>query len=308
MLAEKNLKVAVVGASGTLGSVLKNTLPEAFSINRNENSFSLKASFDVTFICAPSGLKWFANKNPSHDLLEVENLVLLLEKIKSDRFILFSTVDALDAEVNSTNYYGAHRKKLEEYLLTKDRGSIVRLAALVAPFIKKNFLHDIKEKNTQFYPNLRSRFQFSNLYVWDDLIQLILEQDFSVFNYFSRSLSVESIMSDLYINNLLNTQQEIVNYCKTAAIGLSALRMDLRGFSQASALKHAIYAAANIPIISGITDPLFDDTEYPYLVMMPDSWSEFHFEKFVKTYRSSSESKKALAKKINSFALLMSPS
>lgn len=212
MLAEKNLKVGVVGGSGTLGSALIKTIPGAVTISRNENSSQLRVSFDITFVCAPSGLKWFANQNPNQDLIEVKNLIYLLEKMKSGRFILFSTIDAIDAEVNSTNYYGAHRKQLEEYILKNKRGSIIRLGALVAPFMKKNFLFDIKEKNTQYYPNFRSRFQFSNLFVWNDLVRLILNQDFLVFNYFSKSLSLEFLLEDLSSDILLNTKQKIVNY------------------------------------------------------------------------------------------------
>lgn len=212
MLAEKNLKVGVVGGSGTLGSALIKTIPEAIKISRDENSSRLRDSFDVTFICAPSGLKWFANQNPNQDLHEVENLILLIEKIKSDRFILFSTIDAIDAEVNSTNYYGLHRKQLEEYILKNKRGSIIRLGALVAPFMKKNFLFDIKEKNIQFYPNIRSRFQFSNLFVWSDLVRLVLNQDFLVFNYFSKSLSLGFLLEELRGDIFSNTKQKIVNY------------------------------------------------------------------------------------------------
>jgi nucleoside-diphosphate-sugar epimerase len=212
MLVEKKLKVGVVGGSGTLGSALIKTIPEAVKINRNENSSWVRDSFDVTFVCAPSGLKWFANQNPNQDLLDVENLILLLEKMKSGRFILFSTIDAIDAEVNPTNYYGAHRRKLEEYILKNNRGSIIRLGALVAPFVKKNFLFDIKERNIQYYPNLRSRFQFSNLYVWNDLVRLVLNQDFLVFNYFSKSLTMEFLLGDLCNDIFLTSKREIVNY------------------------------------------------------------------------------------------------
>tara|TARA_B110000977_G_scaffold200330_1_gene290413 strand:- start:3418 stop:4179 length:762 start_codon:yes stop_codon:yes gene_type:complete len=208
-----NIKIGIIGASGTLGSALTNTLPGAVVINRIVDDSLLKKNFDIIFVCAPGGMKWYANQNPEHDIAEVDRLISLLSTLRTNRFIVFSTIDTLSSDNEQENRYGAHRKKLEDYILSNRIGSIVRLGVLVGPFIKKNFIYDLKAKETAFTPNPKSSFQFSNLFEWEDLINLIIKNEFLIFNYFSSSLTFEYIVNNLIGLNLIsNSTNKIVTY------------------------------------------------------------------------------------------------
>ena len=199
----KHFKIALIGGRGLLGQQLKGVFPHAALIKRGENDSNLLGrNYDLCFICAPSSLKWYANKNPQNDLNEVISLIKLANSMKSRRFILFSTIDAindltLSDEKGTRNYYGFHRKLVEDFVLQYETGSVVRLGALLGNFVKKNFLVDIKEQNLPYLPNPDSQFQFSNLFVFRELVKIICETEFKSLNYFSEPISIKSIYTQL---------------------------------------------------------------------------------------------------------------
>ena len=199
------MKIGLIGSSGVLGSEVKRHISNAIDIHRNENRRTvLDAKYDLIFICAPKGLKWYANKHPKEDLSEVKSLITLISSLKAQKFILFSTIDAFesykvnDLDITETDY-GLNRKLLEDYILENNIGSVVRLGMLLGNFIKKNLLVDIKTQNLNFLKNSNSMFQFSNLFDFDKLIHKILKNDFNSYNYFSVPISINEIEKSLKV-------------------------------------------------------------------------------------------------------------
>ena len=199
----KKCKIALIGGGGLLGQQLKGIFPHATLIERGESDLNvLGLNYDLCFICAPSALKWYANKNPKNDLNEVKSLINLITSLKSRRFILFSTIDAIknstlsDKKVTK-NHYGLHRKLVEDFVLQHESGSVVRLGALLGGFVEKNFLVDIKEQNLSYLPNPNSQFQFSNLFEFRELAEMICETEFKSLNYFSAPIAINTIYNQL---------------------------------------------------------------------------------------------------------------
>ena len=134
------MKVGIIGASGVLGSAVRGCFPQAVSLKRDAfETTKQDHEFDLIFVCAPSGLKWYANKNPDDDLREVEALLTLMSRVKTGRYILFSTIDVLAAQVDTSNSYGANRAVVENYVLNSCHGSVVRLGTLLAPLLRRTF-------------------------------------------------------------------------------------------------------------------------------------------------------------------------
>lgn len=188
-----DLSVGILGA-GVLGTSLKEIYSNSTFIYRKPSQIVLDTQFDVVLVCAPSGLKWFANQHPEQDYNSVCDVIQLIDKIKASRFILVSTIDCIAAKYDTNNHYGANRRILEKHILNKERGSVVRLGALISPFLKKNFLHDIKVQNHSFLPNRKSSFQFSNLYNIEELFNQIMALEFEIFNFFSEPF----VLNDLF--------------------------------------------------------------------------------------------------------------
>ena len=212
---DENIAIGLVGASGTLGSALRNLLPQVKVLNRDPDISVLKSHIDVTFICAPSGLKWYANMYPEQDYHQLQKLIELLNKVDTDRLVLFSTIDTIGSEYGGPNYYGYHRRILEKYVLNDRAGSVIRLGALLAPFINKNFLNDMKKNNVPYLPNSESRFQFSNLFILDAFIEQIISNKFRLFNYFSEPLKVDCFLRELQCVNYeycVNNNNKIIEY------------------------------------------------------------------------------------------------
>lgn len=175
---------ALLGHTGFVGSHLRENLNPDTTMNFN--SKNLKAATDHEFrnvycACVPA-VKWWANKNPSEDFSQTQEILEVLVAIKfTGRFIYISTIDVHDHskknQVEQCQYpskepYGRHRLQLEDHLrhAMGQRLVVVRLPALFGLGLKKNMLFDLLEGHMLDQLNINTAFQWYSLsWLWEDL-------------------------------------------------------------------------------------------------------------------------------------------
>ena len=102
---------ALIGYTGFIGSSFKRHFD--YKIN-SKTVLEKKIDVSELVICAPSGLKWKANKQPSEDRLSCKKLYsLITDKFENlKRIILISSNDTLEP----TCPYGENRKEFNDLL------------------------------------------------------------------------------------------------------------------------------------------------------------------------------------------------
>ena len=138
-----------MGSTGFVGSNLQSIGEfDALASSANISNFS-GLHFDEMTIAAGDARKWYANQNADKDLIHIKSLIDGVKKIKADRVIHFSTVDAyanregaereLAANV-SKEPYGNHRYYLEQCLMDLyENVSVIRLPGLFGSGLKKKY-------------------------------------------------------------------------------------------------------------------------------------------------------------------------
>lgn len=106
-------KSALIGYTGFIGSSLKRHFD--LKLNSKSSIEEIKEiNVDELYVCAPSGVKWKANRQPSEDRLSCKKLYsLITDKFKNlKRIILISSNDTLEP----TCPYGENRKEFNDSL------------------------------------------------------------------------------------------------------------------------------------------------------------------------------------------------
>ena len=170
---------ALIGYTGFVGSSL---LKQTDTFNELYNSKNISEiegkEFDTVLCAGAPGVKWLANKNPDQDLESIIKLMTSLKKVKSNFFVLISTVDVYPNPINVTedskidtsklSPYGFNRLLLEEFVAnTFENHLIIRLPGLVGTGLRKNIIFDLLNYNNIDKINGSNIFQFypmNNLY------------------------------------------------------------------------------------------------------------------------------------------------
>jgi len=150
----------LIGHTGFIGSILKSNLKN-YKLFNSKNINSIRKKNFKEIICAglPAS-KWKANKNPNKDTVNLNYLMRNLVSIKSDLFILISTIDVH----NDRETYGKNRKKLEIFIKKKFSDYlIIRLPAVFGKGIKKNILYDLLNNNQISKINKDDKYQWFDL-------------------------------------------------------------------------------------------------------------------------------------------------
>lgn len=143
--------IAIVGANGFVGSNLKRIFPESVVLSRSDLHEGCTTTFSTVFIAAPAADKWRINQNPLSDRENVQTLVRGLIRLKTHRFVLFSTIDVYSSHNESNEEskcldsisYGGNRYFLESLLGDRTEYLLVRrLGGLFGPGLKKNLIYD----------------------------------------------------------------------------------------------------------------------------------------------------------------------
>lgn len=204
MLPGVIMENALIGFSGFVGSTL---LKQAHfdALYRSTNVREIEGrEFDAVVCAGAPAQKWIANRDPEDDRRKIDKLIGHLRTIKSNTFILISTVDVFrepvgvdeDAPVEEAGLhaYGLHRRLLEKFV--QDHFSshlVVRLPGLVGPGLRKNVIFDFLNANNLHTIESRGVFQFYPMVnLWHD-IQATLQKGLQLVHLTAEPVSVADV-------------------------------------------------------------------------------------------------------------------
>jgi len=200
------MKRALIGYSGFVGSNLLQFYKFDFFYNSKNFKEAIDKEFDEIFFCGVPAVKWYANKNPEEDSKIIEELKTILKTIKTNKFILISTIDVYDNVIsednedylcnyNNNHTYGKNRYLFEKFIEnTFENHHIIRLPALFGKGLKKNIIYDLLNNNEIQNIPINSSFQWYDLNWLKDDIDLIINNNIRIFNLFTEPLETLNII------------------------------------------------------------------------------------------------------------------
>tara|TARA_B100000787_G_scaffold138837_1_gene107730 strand:+ start:1244 stop:2227 length:984 start_codon:yes stop_codon:yes gene_type:complete len=155
---KKNIKFTndcLIGYSGTIGKHLCGKAKFKHKYNSKNIEKIINKKFKMIICCAAPGAMTIANRKPNEDLKNIKKLIKYLKLVKTEKFILISTIQVFsildkknnDEDSNDLNNklaYGKNRRILEKFCQKQFKNHLViRLPSLFGKHIKKNFIFDI---------------------------------------------------------------------------------------------------------------------------------------------------------------------
>jgi len=150
--------------------------------------------FDLVVCAGAPAAKWVANREPQPDWANLENLIENLRHVRTERFLLISTIDVYSTPIGVTEEtlvdpdgidpYGRHRYLLEDFVRNQFPGaSVVRLPGLFGIGLKKNFIYDLLHSNALDWTHKDSEFQFYDMErLWIDA-SAVLDRGLPLVNF-----------------------------------------------------------------------------------------------------------------------------
>ena len=203
------MRTAIIGYTGFVGGYLN-------SCNKFNDRFNSTNIQEIgknrygSILCAGApGAKWVANKFPVQDKENVEKLIINLERVKSQKLILISTIDIYPShtQVDESSIiqserltpYGANRRRLEQFVESKfSNSNIIRLPGLFGRGLKKNILFDlITNTNLDKLP-ASGQFQFYDITDLQKDIDFILEKEIRLINLVTEPINVQEIYKEIF--------------------------------------------------------------------------------------------------------------
>jgi hypothetical protein len=203
---------ALIGFNGVIGQHLCRNVQLDFYFNSKNLNEILKNNYDIIFCAAPSGNKTFSNQNPDLDFRNIEKMIFILSKVKTNRFVLISTVDSL---VQTPVAYGKNRKLLEEFVKQKFlKHNIIRLSSLISNHIQKNLLYDIKNSTWISSIDLDAKLQWYPLDHLTNDIKYVIDNNIREINLVSEPILNLDIVSEFAPQHiaLITKKQNSVAY------------------------------------------------------------------------------------------------
>jgi len=173
------VKNCLIGHTGFVGTNLKSQKKFNYFFN-SKNINNLEGKYNMIVCSAAPAKKWYANQNPEEDEKTIMSLIENLKKVRTDKFILISTIDVYSKsegcdettkDYDLVNAYGRNRRKLELFVEENfDDYTIVRLPGLIGEGLKKNVIYDLINNNQIEKINTKDSFQWYNLRnLWKDI-------------------------------------------------------------------------------------------------------------------------------------------
>lgn len=202
-LIDKYKRIAVVG-KGAVGQAIINGLTDEFGCRaRIYDSSNIETAyedyFDLVIYAGIKASKIIADSSPGQDLRHCKRAYDTLCKIKADRKILISTIDASDT-FRSRSDYGKNRRNIERLILENAHHSnvqILRLPALYGSTVYKNSWYDAisgadevqltgmtaknvkqaKDARPECHFNILSTIRRDSMFAWYNLDDILLTID-----------------------------------------------------------------------------------------------------------------------------------
>jgi len=194
---------ALIGYTGFVGGNLleQQTFDDCYN---SSNIEQIKDKNYKRIICAGvPAQKWIANREPIQDRNNIQSLVQHLKSVKTEKFVLISTVDVYpspidvdemsEIQLENCHPYGKHRLELEQFVSDNFDATIIRLPALFGMGLKKNIIYDFINNNNIEQINPKGIFQF---YCLDHLsrdIETAIKNELKLINISSEPTSVKEI-------------------------------------------------------------------------------------------------------------------
>lgn len=217
------MKTALIGYTGFVGgNILKQKKFTNLYNSKNIEQIKNK-KYDLIVCAGIKAVKWWANQHPDEDWKGIQNLMNNLRHVKTERFVLISTIDVYPQPVNvdenteidprKSQPYGKNRFFLEDFIRKNfNNHYIIRLPALFGEGLKKNFIYDLIYNNRLDLTNEDSSFQFYNLEnIWKDISEVI-KQDVSLVNFATEPLSAKKVAKFCLDLDFKNKKANQVSY------------------------------------------------------------------------------------------------
>ena len=145
----------LIGYSGTIGQHLRGKTRFKYKYNSKNIKKIIDKKFKMIICCAAPGAMTIANRKPNEDLKNIKKLIKYLKLVKTEKFILISTIQVFSVldkknndedckDLNNHLAYGKNRRILEKFCQKQFKNHLViRLPSLFGKHIKKNFIFDI---------------------------------------------------------------------------------------------------------------------------------------------------------------------
>ncbi|WP_078543582.1 NAD-dependent epimerase/dehydratase family protein [Litchfieldia alkalitelluris] len=207
------MKKALIGYTGFVGTNLdKSTVFQEKFNSKNIDSI-VNSEFGLVINSGVRAEKFLANKYPEKDLEGIDNLVGILKKIKTKKFVHISTIDVynnpLNVDENTTidktkcQPYGLNRLYLEEFVKEQFADYlIVRLPALYGKGLKKNFIYDMRTK-------------IPSMILGEKFNQLVKDLSMDKANVLKESYDLDGNGNYLYNTNNEITKADLINILET---------------------------------------------------------------------------------------------
>ena len=189
-------KHAIIGYSGFIGSNLLNQYKKKYKkidLFNSKNIFKISSNnfYKTVFCAAMTAAKWIANKYPNKDKQNTLKLIKNLKKIKTELFVLISTID-----VHFNHAYGKNRKMLENFVKNNFKNYlIIRLPGVFGIGLKKNIIYDLINKNEleKIYSN--DYFQWYDLNLLKKNIENLTTNKNKVYEFYSKPIENKKIIN-----------------------------------------------------------------------------------------------------------------
>jgi len=168
---------ALIGHTGFVGSNLRRHAAFDLQVNSSNVDELRGRKFDLVVCAGARAEKWKANQAPDADLAGIERLLSALRELRTERFVLVSTVDVFETPVgvdesapaDARHAYGRHRRMLEQLCEERFGAQVLRLPGLFGPGLKKNAVYDLLHENQVEKIHPDSTYQFYDVrHLWPD--------------------------------------------------------------------------------------------------------------------------------------------
>lgn len=210
---------ALIGYTGFVGSNLDAQTKFDSKFNSTNIDEIDGNEYELVVCSATRAEKWRINQDPETDMAEINNLISHLEKIKTKKLILVSTVDVYKIPINvdedtplnikNLHAYGKNRLYLEDFCQRKFNTLIVRLPGLFGPGLKKNIIYDLLKNNNVDKIHHAGSFQYYNLEnIWKD-IQIANCAGIELVNFATEPLRTDEIAGKCFGIKLINAPEGV---------------------------------------------------------------------------------------------------
>lgn len=152
IIETEKTKVALIGSTGSAGSVLKDTLEKDPTLgvsyfNRENIEDLVKQEYDVVICTAPSSEKLLTNLGLKNSDEEISSLLSAIEHVEAKHFILVSTKSIFES---GSRYSEVHQRVYSSIIQTHKSHTVYVLDTLYGNTLKKGFISDLLTKQWSY--------------------------------------------------------------------------------------------------------------------------------------------------------------